>query len=709
MNNKLKSNTIFLQCAFTLLGLILCNSISTVKNLLYFHTININILNLNLVISFIILLIIFLLYTYKKNISKSILRLTYIIVFIYNILGNVSNNFNPIGFLLLYLFLMLITYTFMLKTNFNFEISIISSVTSLILIFVIIGLLDLLKISVFIITLLCIFCIYIVIKNKEKLKVDIEEILNYKGFKIFSILYVIAIVGGIGRYIHIWDEYSYWAYAAKVVINSDSIKMLSTYTRNYPPLSSIWHYIVNIFCGYSEPNLYIGLCILEYIYIMPVFINVKNKKWWHIILLALVALGLPMALDGAISYSLLYVDLLLAMLCTSALILQEYLKQEKKSLLPVYGILVAITLLKPSGFIYSGTLLLLFYLKDIFVNNFNKKLIIKELKKYILPGIIIVATYFLWILYYSITKNEDVGYFVTLVPDSLKTDLGPKFEMSFLISFCTKVIKSFDDTVLYSFINIPVSCFLIIIFSIICLVNRKKEEGIVKTIFPYIISYFVFFGLTALSLFVMFSYYEASILASFSRYLAPIHVMYILYILYRLTYFGIEKKCCLVGLLFITMLISFSDLTWFLTDIEERKNTSNISNERVEIFSTITDNTEENSKVFVINQTDDESIMPIWYARYYCYPRIINANSFAITWKIKTKSNEWDLGDWGLTDETFSKHIIEHNFDYIFLYSSTEELFEELSYYFEDVEKCKNYKLFKVEEIEDSIKLIPIK
>ena len=170
-----------------------------------------------------------------------------------------------------------------------------------------------------------------------------------------------------------------------------------------------------------------------------------------------------------------------------------------------------------------------------------------------------------------------------------------------------------------------------------------------------------------------------------------------------------ENKLTVIICLIIISLVGFTNVTFFVTDIKDRRETQHVSQARQDTFNDINAKTEENSKVFVINQEDNDTIMPLWYARYYCYPRIINVHPFAITWKIKTESNEWDLKDWGLTKKTFEQHLIDQNFDYVFFYSSTEELENELNDMVDDRNVFKKYKLFKIKNNNNYLKLIPVK
>ena len=206
----------------------------------------------------------------------------------------------------------------------------------------------------------------------------------------------------------------------------------------------------------------------------------------------------------------------------------------------------------------------------------------------------------------------------------------------------------------------------------------------------------------------MFSKYEASTLASFGRYLAPINMALMIYVLYRLSD---TKEITTIHVLSLVLiaLVGFSNITYFLTDIKARRETMHISEARQEDFAIINEKTSEDSKIFVINQNDENTIMPLWYARYYVYPRVVNANPYAITWKIKTPSNEWDLQDWGLTKKTFIDHIINYDFDYVFFYSTTDELIDLFSNNVEDENDLKKYKLFKVENKQQHFWLEPVK
>lgn len=635
------------------------------------------------------------------------------ILIVMSILHVISNSANVYGLLFLYLFILLISFVFYCATNLKFEVSIPISVSILILFFVLLGLLNLLKYSYLFLIIIIIACVIYLFKNKSSIKKKALSISKI-SFILFSVLFLIAILTGLGRYVHKWDEYSYWAYAAKVLINTSSItKMVSSVAsmNTYPPVSSVWHYIVSLFLGYSEPNLYIGLTLLSFIFLMPIFMKIKEKNVFSIIVFSIIATAFPYLFNGSYSYWVLYVDLLLGYMCLCSLILEEYLRENRKTFVPLYILLIVITLLKPNGFVFSSCLLFLFFLKSFSKEKFNIKLLLKELKKYIIPVILVLFIFASWMFISKGISNENYSYIYKLMPESLKTDLSLKLNYQFLLNYVNSLISSVDESIIYSFINIPLFAFLIIVLSIISIIDKKeKNYKLYQSLLPYVIFYITFFGITALSLFVMFSYYEASELASFARYLTPINVALFGFCLYKSSYLFTNNSLTKVLYASIVILIGFNNCTFFITDIKARRETYTTSESRNNIFSVINNNTSEKSKIFVINQEDTESIMPLWYARYYCYPRIINANNNAITWKIETASNEWDLKGWGLTKEKLIKHIIDYDFDYVFLYSSTDELYDALEENFDDITLAKKSKLFKVEKNDQSkIKLISVK
>ena len=250
-----------------------------------------------------VLIIFALLYIYIKN--KLIVTISlYMVTFFATILSIIAESFNGSGFLLFYFYFLILTLCIMIKFNHKFEIALPVTVSILITFFIVIGLFDLLNYSYLFLIAIGVLCVLYVLKNKKIFNEKIDSI-NSKSFIIITLLFVASILSGFGRYVTKWDEYSYWGYAAKVLINTHSLREMLSYVgtmNTYPPVSSIWHYIVSVFVGYSESNLYIGLTFLSFIFIMPVFIRIEKNKNTFLFLLILASVGFPLLLNGSISY-----------------------------------------------------------------------------------------------------------------------------------------------------------------------------------------------------------------------------------------------------------------------------------------------------------------------------------------------------------------------------------------------------------------------
>ena len=689
------------------LFLILLFAIEILKN----KVLNIDFNIIRLIIKYLIIISLYGFSLWKFKEKKWLINLITLFIFLMVPISCIFVSLNINSFLALFLFLITITLVSVIKFNKKFEVAIIISVSLLILFFILIALLNILHLSLYIMIGISLASIIYIQKNKKQPIVEILEE-NKKILIIFTILYIIAILGGIGRYVHLYDEYSYWAYAAKVMITENSLYSVLNYlgaTKGYPPVSNLWYYIINIFTGYKEAYLYIGLSLLNFIYMLPIFGKIIKKNNYMIALFVTAIAFSPLLFNGSIAYDLLYVDLLLGILCGTTLIIQKESKDSKRLSLPVILLLIIITLLKVNGFVFSCSILFLFYLIDLFNNKITIKNIFVKVKKYILPVILVLLLFLGWKIFSSIEFVESPVYITKIIPEVLRTDLASKLNYTFILNFLNSLVISIDETTIFTFIEIPLFTYLIIILISIYYLTKNKTNNFFQILTPYIIAYLVFFTITALSLFVMFTQYEASILASFGRYLAPINIALLFYVLYLLSKTPKEKTLN-ISCLILICLIGFSNITFFITDLKDRRETMHISEARQELFSIVNENTKEDDRIFVINQSDEEGIMPLWYARYYCYPRIVNSHPTAITWKILTPSNEWDLKGWGLTPETFVKHLIEEKFEYVFFYSTSDELIEELEHLVVDEKDLEKNKLFKINVIDNNnIKLETVK
>ena len=309
-------------------------------------------------------------------------------------------------------------------------------------------------------------------------------------------------------------------------------------------------------------------------------------------------------------------------------------------------------------------------------------------------------------------------YDAQIIPDTLRTDLAVKLNSYILGRVAYHFLSMFDSV---EFINLTVTKFIILMtlfaFCICYLKNRNNgEKEVKKTIMklvPYIIGWIVFLLLNVFAMFLKFPVYEAQTLPGLLRYIDIYNVAMFL-ILIALTFrenFINNKTNFIIASVIMILLCSqlkVLNITYFVSDISERKDTRDTSYQLQDKFAIVNENTPEDSKVYIIDQQDKDGIMALWYARYYSFPRKINAYQSAISWKIRTDKNVDDLQDWGLTAQDLEDDLYEYQFDYIYFYTSDDQMYERMAYMFENYDEAKECSLFKINFEGENVKLVAV-
>lgn len=687
------------------IGIFTLNNLRNIYYLLSGSQYNLDFITIPMIIS----LIIYMIYIFVVKKKKNWFTVSWGLLFLfYNICNGVLVSSNIHTFFILFSILMIYSFFLYLKIK-NFSFSLILSFCLMIIITMMLGMIGLLKIVKFIIPIIAILIIIYLFKHRNKLNVH-ENCKNFfaREFFAFTILFIIAIVGGIGRYVHTYDEYSHWAYDAKAVIHYDKLSTsqeIMSKTRRYAPVITCWHYIVAQYSEFSEPNLYIGLAIFISIFIMSTASYVNNKK--YLFLTILTTYLSCFIFGGVYGFDTLYADLAFSAVFGTTFI--SYLKTKENNnkyydyILALLAIIL--TLIKPSG--CTASFALLFYIMlDFIFNNGHKSIfnkIIEFIKKYYKLILVVLLSFVIWQGYVKVIDKINVDYYNADVrPWTLKSDLSKKMNFEFINNFKDKIVETFDDTLIYGIINVSLYEFIIIStlfwFAIFKLKGKDSKQS--KKTISFISTYLVFLILTALSIFVSFSYYEASIIASFGRYLNCIHVGGLFIIIY-LIFSNIECKymnvLAIILFLFLCLSVSFEKSFYFIIDYKDRQKTQEFCQGLTNRFQYVINNTNDDSKIFVLDQQDETGIMAMWYARYYLFPRKVNASSDAITWKVKTDKNEYDLQNWGLNKKTFVDHLKKYKFEYIYFYSNRDDLLEILDEYYVDFSNEKDMSLFKID------------
>lgn len=722
------------------------NILNIVKNLIFsymmiFLLYNCNILFRKLVFSsndkiiflsktIIISLIIINIILYFKDILFRKKRYLFIIILFIlscNFAEGYFSNFKSYTFIIAYIYILLITFYNMLKRKYKFEISLVYSFSIILLSAFVIGMFGLLFIFKYVLLVYLLYVVYYIykrVKNDKQIIKDTIDSMFDVSFIVLNIMFVLAILFGAGLYVHVYDEYSHWAFDAKSMIYYSKFgtsQDIMLKTKAYPPIFTVWHYILSIFEGFNEHYLYVGLNFLISIYLMPLFIYIKNNNLFIKILGVIAIIFGCYMFGGVYSYNNLYADYAITSIFTCSLIVFFISKDQNINLKRLLIILLIIlTLSKTNGFVIAFIFCLIVMLNELISLSFKsfKELIkkclylIKKYKSYILA---IIITFLLWKLYLLITGKITVEFYdAVILPDGLKPDLKFKLNYEFINSFLRKVLASFDSKCIWGLIPLTLYQYLIVSSIVIYLLFYKLTNDVKKAllkIIPFILSYLIFFFVTVLSIFFAFCQYEASILASFERYLNWYNVAILLFIISIVLRIKDNKSNMLKMLIlgYIVLSIPFSSIYSFaISPIKSESYNAYV--ERSSKVKFLNDNTSEDSLIYVIDQKDVDGIMAMWYTRYYAFPRKNNASSSSIGWKIKTQANKDDLRDWGLTVDKWEDDLKKYGFDYVFLYSVDDLFFEKTKYMYDDYESAKEAILFKIEyDDKENIKLIAIK
>lgn len=687
---------------------------------------NISFINLSIVI-LLLMVIFYIIFREKLKFCKKIYLPTIMISFFIILLDGIFVDKYIANYIILFIYLVFVGLIASIFTKQRFEISLYISVSMGLIVATFLAMFNILFIFKYLLIALIPIGVYIVLKNKEKIGEIFDKKFNSYTFAIFSIFFILMLVGGINRYVHVWDEYSHWAFDAKSVIKYEKLSTCAevvSSTRAYPPIMSLWHYFVSLFVGYSEQNLYIGLSIFILIGLMPAFafINKKNK---HILPLFTLSIIFGAGIFGSLyKYSSLYADYISGVLYFVNFVIYILYKSDNKRLMKYLFISLTMTIwIKPTGIIPAFAFFVIIMCKELLeLNNYRVTLrgFSRILKKWYKLGLAVAGMFFIWNIYVKICELIIPKFYdKKVLSGMLKTGLNSdKLSFSVLKKTVISLFNAFNETIVYGINKISLFQMLIIAGSLfIIYVYIKYRKGFVYSIkkcLPLFWGYLVFFILTMLSIFVMFSSYEAQELASFSRYLNTFHIAVFLLINVFLIKddFILKEKNKLFAvcmLLFFILNLSFNDITFFVSDYSERIKTRNISYERQAKIQKLVDNTSEDSLIYVIEQKDQDGIMAMWYTRFYAFPRRVNSYQSSINWKIKTEINGDDLGDWGLTAQELSEDLYNFNFDYLYLYSADEYFFKEISFMLDDVEDVTQYTLFKVEKHDNkTVSLLPI-
>ena len=295
------------------------------------------------------------------------------------------------------------------------EKTIFLSLISITLLIYLFGIIGQLQIGVITISILSIALLaFTIFKNIKKgtLK-ELEEKTITTGSIFFTIVFFVFIIVTLKRELTNWDQFSYWSIAAKDMFYTNNILLSRDILFQYPPVPTVLQYFfMKVIGNYSQGIEIFTTWILGISFLLPLFEKTNGKKIANV-MVSTIILCVPAVFQMLIFYESSYPDALLGIIIGE---LSYLYFSEEKSKYKTYSMLLTfsfLTLTKPTGVVIAIILLVTFFVFEYLTKrNLKQKIkeiaFSKEVKILFISLIIIVFTYFSWMVYRKLvdTKTE---------------------------------------------------------------------------------------------------------------------------------------------------------------------------------------------------------------------------------------------------------------------------------------------------------------
>lgn len=434
----------------------------------------------------------------------------------------------------------------------------------------------------------------------------------------------------------------------------------------YPPFAGIIEYF---FCklngSYSEGVAYIAINTFMITSILPVFSNLKCK--FSDIKKLIIYLGITIFIIILFGFQLnsIYVDLLLGIVFSNGLFLSFRLsnKEDKISLLLIC---ICLPLIKDSGLLLVGIILLQLFIRYIIIEIIINKKIEKKVFYYLIVifGILVITlvSYASWKIYCHTNGRQldfrhdnnsisefDIKEFIGVITlqetaDNTLLDITTNFYLHLLYNAPTlKVLAAFN--------------IIGILFFIINLKNILLNKKILASLFAMNIGFILYCLLLLATYTFAMSRTEGLTLASYTRYMGSFFIAWGLFFVSIFMHIDIDDNVLRtpIFITFCVYIIILVFIIYFQTKLYTYKTSDIIKNQTDIILKSVT----PDKKVFIVYQeTDGFSFHEL---RYNIAPIVTN---LLFEWNLMNQ--ETSIGEI-YTKEEFENKLILEDFDYVFL------------------------------------------
>lgn len=510
------------------------------------------------------------------------------------------------------------------------------------------GILNLFNVGIKIVSIVSILLgIITIVKNiKRKTIKQLGEKIFSAGTIFFIIMFLIFIITTSRRSITHWDQFSYWSYATKDMYYTGKLAIQNSITIQYPPMPAILQvFFMRIIGEYSQGIEIFTTWILGISMLIPLF-NKSNDKKIVNIAIGILCLCIPAVFSMVIFYESAYSDGLLGLFIGYISIVHFFEKDNKFKNLSLILSIIVVTIMKPTGFVISGIIVITFLIYEFMKNKRLEFIKLKQNIIIIILILIILLTYLSWNMYLKLNsinennlvtitineqkENKSIGYIInSLVTTILGINVDNYDAAQSNGSLITKIQNTIEIYTPIQISALGVICIYAVIFLLIYKygkIESKEQNNKLKymliSIFSGIILYILFLQVAYIT---KFSNSEMLNHDGFERYIGT-YLLGILYIIVFIVLNIIKTKTLNNNLLYVIL----TAIIVMITPMNQLANATvtsgiyNINNESYlyasyEYSKNIKKNIEENSRILGICQKSEFNLINLM-VRYYMYP-----------------------------------------------------------------------------------------
>ena len=566
---------------------------------------------------------------------------------------------------------------------------------------------DFLKIGVIFVSIANIILGIIAIIKEKK---NIKDIVFTPGFGFFTIIYIILAITTFNKALVDWDHFSYRSLNVKMAFNTDSIK---EYARFYPPVTTLLEYFFMKVIGiYRQGIEAFAMQIFGFSLMIPIFNNIKNNRFAKFTVAAIV-LCIPAVFRNLVFYESAYPDATIGLLL--GYILYTYFTEDY-SIYKFISIGIAVSMLiltKPLGIAVTLISICIMIIYEFLKNKYllKEKIIslIKSKEIRFIIGIILVSiiAFGSWEMLQKSVFNRNTTVTLTTsgrvegeptnyVLDSVITTVFGKYQENNdgAISNRHLITSLYDVTALNTPIKLSlIATALLFVTGYVIYYYKTKDNKFKFITLSIVIGLIFYIGILQLSYLTKFVTFEMLGHNGIDRYF-PSYLIAMLYFICAIVINNLSKKeydakpylIMLIAIFVITPIGSVCDatITSGIYNIDSNEYVNNARN----IAEKIDNSIEDDSRVIAISQEAKTRLYNIML-KYYLYPN----HDVKLSENLTLKSAS-------------SIEKVLENYQYIYVFSTDNDLLEMLNMIFDNVDVIKAKTLYKIEYNNEKINLV---